>query len=775
MLDSNEILPMHEILDTEYFRESNVLNILPAAVYVCDTSGRIINYNAKAVELWGRTPSKNDTDDRFCGSFRLYYPDGTHLPHNETPVAACLADGLPRKDLEVIIERPDLSKIIVRANIVPIKNEENKLVGMVNCFVDITEQTETRKALDSKTHELQDYIDNAPIGLHWVNRDGIIIWANNAELEMLGYQADEYIGQHISKFHADEATINDILCRLTGDQTLKNYEARLLCKDGSLKTVHVSSNVYWEQGEFKHTRCFTTDITEQKKAEERLIQNEKRYSSITAASSSIIWIRDREGAFSTPQASWENYTGQTWEEYKGFGWENAIHPEDRDSVREKWIDAVRNRTFYEAEGRIWCAHRREYRYYRAKAIPLVNNQEIQEWVGTITDIHEQKTAESRIVESERRFRMMAEDAPLWVWMADEQGNVVYANKELREYIGVEADQPLTRDIWATIIQHEDMEKINRGYKLAAAKNTTYITEARLKNRGTGKYEWFLLKGVPRHVKGKLVGFIGTAVNIQQQKNLTLELEKMVWERTMALQEANKLLQRSNEDLLQFAHVASHDLKEPLRKIKLYNSILEQEIEGGKDSKAYAVLMKTNKAAERMSNMIEGVLRYSTIEGGDEPLEVIDLNALMHEVLTDLELPITEKGARVEYEVLPAVDGYVVLLRQMLYNVINNALKFSRKNIAPVIAITTTTVKRAGLEYLQLKIRDNGIGIGEGQTEKIFNAFTRLHNKDQYEGNGLGLALCRKIAERHGGEIKAVNNGAMGGATIIITLPQQQPA
>ncbi|HEY9176530.1 MAG TPA: PAS domain S-box protein [Flavipsychrobacter sp.] len=774
MPDSNDILPMHEILNPEHFGESNVLNILPAAVYVCDVSGRIVNYNAKAVELWGRTPVKNDTEERFCGSFRLYHPDGRHLPPDETPVAACLADGLPRRNLEVIIERPDLTRKAVRVNVAPIKDDQGVLVGMVNCFIDITELSETRRQLDKKTQELQDYIEQAPIGLHWVNKDGIIVWANAAEMEMMGYPPEEYIGQPISKFHVDKKAMADVQERLGRDETVRDFETQLICKDGSLKTVRISSNVLWDGGEFVHTRCFTTDITEQKKAEERISWNEQRYSSITAASSAIIWITSPEGKFETPQHSWENYTGQPWPEHKGVGWELMIHPEDRDAIRNLWADARARKSIYETECKLWSKRHNEYRHISTKAVPLMNDrQEIQEWIGVVTDIHKQKTAESKIAESEYRFRTMAEDAPLWVWMADEKGNVVYANKELREYIGVAAGQPLTRDIWADIIHADDIKKINRGYKQAAAENATYITEARLKNVSTGIYEWFLLKGVPRHERGTLDGFIGTAVNIQQQKDLTFELEKVVLERTIALQEANKLLQRSNEDLLQFAHVASHDLKEPLRKIKLYNSILEQEIGADIDSKAYAVLTKTRRAAERMSNMIEGVLKYSTIEGSDEPLEQIDLNVIVREVLTDLELPISEKKAQVEYANLPVVDGYAILLRQMLYNVINNSLKFSRKNIAPVITITNSGTKKGGQEYLELKIRDNGIGIGEGLTERIFDAFTRLHNKDQYEGNGLGLALCRKIAERHGGEIKAVNNGNMGGATIIITLPQRQ--
>ncbi|HLL42854.1 MAG TPA: hypothetical protein VK369_06920, partial [Segetibacter sp.] len=124
-LANNDVIDsVQQILQSEYLRDSNILNLLPSAVYVCDASGVVVNYNRKAVELWGRTPKKGAKDEFYCGSLKLYYPDGNYLPHHETPVAACLADVLPREDMEVIIERPDLSRRIVRENIVPIKDEQ---------------------------------------------------------------------------------------------------------------------------------------------------------------------------------------------------------------------------------------------------------------------------------------------------------------------------------------------------------------------------------------------------------------------------------------------------------------------------------------------------------------------------------------------------------------------------------------------------------------------------------------------------------------------------
>ena len=264
-VDQDVISSVREIFSSKYLRESSILDLLPVAVYVCDASGVIINYNRKAAQLWGRNPIKNDKNERFCGALRLYLPDGKSLPHNESPVALCISDGLPRENVEVIIERPDVSRIITRMNVVPIKDEQGTILGAINCFNDITEEKQTQSQLDRQTKQLQDYVDNAAIGLHWVDANGIIKWANNAELKMLGYTEEEYIGQHISKFHVRQEKIDDILTRLSCNETLNQYESELRCKDGSVKTVHISSNVFREAEKFIHTRCFTTDVTEEKK------------------------------------------------------------------------------------------------------------------------------------------------------------------------------------------------------------------------------------------------------------------------------------------------------------------------------------------------------------------------------------------------------------------------------------------------------------------------------------------------------------------------------
>ena len=232
------------------------------------------------------------------------------------------------------------------------------------------------------------------------------------------------------------------------------------------------------------------------------------------------------------------------------------------------------------------------------------------------------------------------------------------------------------------------------------------------------------------------------------------------------------MERSNEDLQQFAHVASHDLKEPLRKIKMYTSRIEDDYAGMLPPKALEFLAQVTGASTRMQMMIDGVLSFSTINSTEESVEKVNLNKILNDIKGDLELIIEQKNATLLTDELPEIEGAGILLYQLFYNLVSNSLKFSKHDIAPIIKISSSIVKKEDKEYAKFLVSDNGIGFDQYHAEQIFTTFVRLNSKDNYEGTGLGLSLCRKITERHGGTIEAtgVENE---GATFTITLPLVQ--
>jgi light-regulated signal transduction histidine kinase (bacteriophytochrome) len=232
------------------------------------------------------------------------------------------------------------------------------------------------------------------------------------------------------------------------------------------------------------------------------------------------------------------------------------------------------------------------------------------------------------------------------------------------------------------------------------------------------------------------------------------------------------LQRSNEDLQQFAHVASHDLKEPVRKIRTFALRLKQELNDNASEKSKIFLEKILQSASRMSTMIEGVLTYSTFNAIEQRIEMIDLNTIISDIRNDLEVLIDQKDASIEYDALPKFEGVQVLIYQLFYNLINNSLKFSRDNEKPVIRISGSMNCIDGINYVTLIVSDNGIGFDDEYRARIFQTFTRLNPKTEYDGTGLGLSLAKKIIERHYGTIEA--SGQKGkGAEFRITIPQRQ--
>ena len=241
-----------------------MIEALPAAVYTTDAHGRVTMFNQAAVDFSGRTPVVGS--DSWCVTWKLYHPDGTPMPHAECPMAMSLETGNPIRGYEAIAERPDGS----RANFIPyptpLRDGHGNVVGAIQLLVDITERKKTEETLQRSERELTEFFENATEAIHWVGPDGTILRANKAELRMLGYSAEEYVGRNIAEFHVDQDLIQDMLARLSKGETLEEYRAQVRSKDGTIRDVVINSSAYFENGEFVHTRCFTRDITAQLQA-----------------------------------------------------------------------------------------------------------------------------------------------------------------------------------------------------------------------------------------------------------------------------------------------------------------------------------------------------------------------------------------------------------------------------------------------------------------------------------------------------------------------------
>jgi PAS domain S-box-containing protein len=392
------------------------------------------------------------------------------------------------------------------------------------------------------------------------------------------------------------------------------------------------------------------------------------------------------------------------------------------------------------------------------------------------DITLQKLQEVSLRESEERYRLAIETARLGTWSFDIKNNNLVYSAETANIFGV-WNKALTWPLMLEAIYPEDKELVNARLEQAMTKADSgdYDIEYRI-IQGSKTIRWARVRGkVYFSQTGKPEKIIGTMLDITDEKTTKETLERTVAERTADLSRMNEHLLKSNENLAQFAYIASHDLQEPLRKIQTFIDIIEKNGDLAPVPANYFNRIKSS--AERMSSLVESILEYSRIDRQETQFAKTDLNLILKEVVEDYETLINTTGTQIRSASLPVIMGLPSQLRQLFANLISNAIKFCET--MPYINIGTRLLLNDQLpdgfpildseRVLEISVTDNGIGFAQQYAEKIFQIFQRLHSRSTYKGTGIGLALCKKIVENHQGHIYAYGEPNKG-STFVILLP-----
>jgi signal transduction histidine kinase len=384
--------------------------------------------------------------------------------------------------------------------------------------------------------------------------------------------------------------------------------------------------------------------------------------------------------------------------------------------------------------------------------------------GTLRDVTEEVLAKRQLEEIAERMQLAIGAGNLGTYELVLSTGQITASPKCKLHLGLSEGDDLTLQKLNRLIWPADRPALENAIHGAIRDHTSYNIDYRIRMQDDS-VKWIRIAGNPVfNDKGMPVKVVGITVEITELMEFEAELTRQVRERTTELQ-------RSNEDLLQFAHVTSHDLKEPVRKIRIFATRIQEELGRMLPEKGLKYLEKIQHASARITAMIDGVLTYSELNAVEPKIETIDLNKTLEEVQADLEVLIKEKNARITCAPLPIIEGTCILIYQLFYNILNNSLKFSNPHEQPLIVVSCET--DAGPDAkARLAIVDNGIGFDNAYQSQIFATFTRLNSKDVYEGTGLGLALCKKIAERHQGSISATGEMEKG-ATIFVELPVKQ--
>lgn len=407
------------------------------------------------------------------------------------------------------------------------------------------------------------------------------------------------------------------------------------------------------------------------------------------------------------------------------------------------------------------------------------------------DVTEQINSRKRTEAEKAKAKLAIESAELGTYeinlLTQEIKTSARFNSILRVESGVSSEQ------LASLIHPDDKAVMEAAYK-NSIKTGNLHCEVRVVSKDKAQ-RWVKVKGrVLFDVNHKATVLVGVTQDITEQRDFADELRKLVDERTKELQtlneelaatneelsETNVHLTRANKDLEEFAYVASHDLQEPLRKIQTFAHIIDERFADELSDAAAGYLSKVTASARRMSSLIKDLLDYSRLTFNDSLFQSVDLNAIVKNVISDFEVLITQKRVVVNTSELPVIQAIPIQMNQLFYNLIGNAIKFSRKGVDPEITIISRPLEdngvtqyphlKSGVTYHEITITDNGIGFSQEYAEQIFAIFQRLNDRTIYGGYGIGLALCRKIVDHHKGYISAMGQENEG-ASFTVVLPE----
>ncbi len=347
-------------------------------------------------------------------------------------------------------------------------------------------------------------------------------------------------------------------------------------------------------------------------------------------------------------------------------------------------------------------------------------------------------------ESEEKYRLLVENTDDLICEIDAGGRFLFVNSQYHAMLGYELETLLGTSA-LELIHPDDLDRSQITLSGLVDSMVSSRDEWRIRHRD-GQWRWVEFVATPYLKSPDDVRIVVTGRDVTERREMSRQLA------------------RSNAELQQFAYVASHDLREPLRMVGSYLALLEQDYAGALEPEAQEFIEFASDGATRMQRMIQGLLQYSRIQTRAQPMRPTDCETLLAQTLSDLSVAIDESGAVVTHDPLPTVPADAAQLARVFQNLIDNAIKF-HEEASPRVHVSA---RREGGEWC-FAVQDNGIGIDPAQTERIFEMFQRLHTQDEYEGTGIGLALCQKIVERHGGRIWVESEPGQG-STFYFSLP-----
>ncbi|MEJ1239328.1 PAS domain S-box protein [Chryseolinea sp. T2] len=764
----NLIVETHRVRESEHGFRSLAEN-LPDIISRHDQSFRFTYANSRIEEYNGKKP-----EEVLGKSFRELNLSPEIASFFEQNIALVFESGR-----SLAAEFQNENGKYLEARFMPEFDDAHIVKSVLIIGTDISERKKTEQAFQDNKERLQAALDASLTGtFRWDILTNELSWDANLD-RLFGLapgKSVQSLDNFIERVHIldRQAVINQCQrCAVDGSDFAMVF--RVVWPDGTVRWLDDNGKTYRnEAGKPIYMTGACVDVTETMVAHGTIEQSELRFRSTFENAAVGVAHVSLDGKWLLINDTLSNILGYSKNELTNLTFQEITHPDDLQEDLDHVADLIAGRmSDYSMEKRyirkdkshIWVNLTVSLQFDESENEPLY-------FIAIVQDISERKRAEDLLTETRNQLTQLSNFMPQMVWSTRADGYHDFYNQQWYDFVGLTYEDTKAEG-WATVLHPDDEERTWKIWNESLQTGKLYETKYRMR-RHDGQYRWLLARAMPfRNAQGTIVRWFGTCTDIHDQKAVEEQLEELVAERTYRLKQ-------SNDDLLQFAHVTSHDLKEPLRKVRLFADQLNSSLATGNYELASSRLQKIDKSVARLFSMVEGVLEYSSVEASQVFNEPVDLNAVMKLIEFDLEFLFDQKKAKLTYESLPVVRGEDILVQRVFSNLIYNSLKFSHPDRDLEIAITAEKVinytkggKSFPGDYYKILVKDNGIGFSNEYAEKIFSPFTRLHSKDKYEGTGLGLALCRKIVERLDGLIEAT--GEIGnGATFTILLGAAAP-
>ncbi len=616
-------------------------------------------------------------------------------------------------------------------------------------------------------------LESMPEGVILLDNDHIITYINQKAAEITGYKASEIINESIHKlFTRDE------------DELIQfSYELQQAKKTGYFKSetwqTRKSGDKYWAVVRYSHNvdgsgfTCLLEDLTDQKNREVERRAAEERYRlMVQGVKDYAIFMLDPKGYISTWNDGAQKTKGYSANEIIGKHFSIFYTAEDLETKKpERELIIAEKLGKYEEEG--WRVKKNGSLFWANIVITALFNEQ-NKLIGfskVTRDLTEKKYNEESLRQSEERYRSLVEQVTDYgIFMLDEKGRVISWNEGAKNISGYESNEIIGK-YFSIFYPEEDIIKDKPSNELRIAQSTGKYEEEGWRLRKNGSRFWASIVITAVYNKNNtLIGYSKVTRDLTERKESerALRVSNDRYRRLAAqLRHTNEELKSANREMEQFISIVSHDLQEPIRTIKSFLSLMKIKLDQQEYDSLELFLDKSIHASNRMKELIVNLLNYTQLTRDSIAEDIINVKDLIQEVIANMKASIESANAAIYVDSsVEHVKGDPVQLAQVIQNLLSNALKFTNET-SPVIRISC--VMENG--HPRFSIADNGIGIDQSDTEKIFEIFRRLNTKKEYPGTGIGLAICKKIVDRHRGRIWPESSPGEG-TTFHFTLHEE---